>query len=66
MKEFFRNILMIIYFLGSTVILLMGILYPLAYGMKDFPNWIGWIVYPTALIIMASQNAALKYFGNNE
>lgn len=62
MKEIGMNILFILYSFASLMILGWAILFPFGIGMKDFPSWTGWITYPLALIIMASQKKVLHYF----
>lgn len=41
-----------------------AMLFPFSIGMKDNPDWIGWILYPLAIVVMATQNKAINYFEN--
>lgn len=62
MKKILIKLAMLTYIIGSMFILCMAILFPVGYGMKDFPNWTGFIIYPLSLLIMASQEEVLNYF----
>ena len=62
MKEVALNILFILYGFVSMAILFIAILFPLVAGTKECPYWIAWIVYPLALLIMASQRLCFEYF----
>lgn len=64
MKQILFIMLSIIYLAFSLFILMYAMLFPFSIGMKDNPDWIGWILYPLAIVVMATQNKAINYFEN--
>lgn len=62
MQQFILSVLFVLYTMASLVILFLAILLPLYFGMKDFPSWIAFIIYPLALIIGVTQSRCLLYF----
>lgn len=66
MKEIAITALFIVYSIVSVFIMGWAILYPLMIGVKDFPTWSVWIVYPLTILIMASQKKVLDWFFNDK
>lgn len=62
MKEVAMNVLFILYSFASMMVLGVSILFPFMVDVKGFPNWIGWILYPLAVIVMASQGKIFQLF----
>ena len=61
MKIFIKNLLFITYITASIGILITAMVYPLALLRDDAPPlWTCWVLYPIALIIMASQHQVLN------
>lgn len=67
MKTFLINILFLLYSIASMLILGWAMLFPFGIGMKGFDevSWTGWITYPLALIIGASQGQVFNYFNKH-
>lgn len=62
MKTFLNKLLVMIYISCSLMIMMTAIVYPFVLAAKNSPPW--WtcfILYPITLIIMASQQKALKW-----
>lgn len=66
MKKIGLKILLIIYCVFSISILSMAMLFPFAYGMKDFPNWTGWSIYPLFVIIISTAGDVKEYFNEKD
>lgn len=64
MKKLLINILFILYSFVSVMILGAGIIFPFQLAMQECSdmNWIGWIIYPSVLLIMGLQKKVLEYF----
>jgi len=65
MKQIWKNILMIMYAFASLFILGAAIMFPFTLSMKDCQFWVGFIIYPLAIIVMATQSKAIEYFEKN-
>lgn len=62
MKEIGFNILFVIYTFIALMVLSIAILYPFTIGMKGFESWVGWLVYPSTILTMATQKMAFRFF----
>ena len=62
MKTFFTTLLVIIYLAVSMGVLMVAMVYPFALSLDDGPPaWTCWILYPVALVVMASQSQVLDW-----
>lgn len=62
MKQILLTMLLTVYTAGALFTLGLAMLYPFAFGMKDFPAWTCWIVYPLTLIIIATMDKVHEFF----
>lgn len=59
MKYFLYNMLFVTYILTSMVVLIFALVFP---GMRDFPSWYAWIIYPLAIIVSLSSKRTIRFF----
>lgn len=62
MKTIVIRIIILLYIVTSMAILLTGIAYPFALQFEDAPPiWTCWVLYPSCLVIMASQKDVIEW-----
>ena len=62
MKLFLKRLIVMIYIIVSLSILVTAIAYPMALTFEDAPPiWVCWIIYPIALVVIASQSQVLGW-----